>query len=123
MAKTLSFLFIFVFFTYSWVFPTQEAFAQGFFPWKQRSITAKPSCRSDRDCVLVDVNCCGCKAGGKSTAIHKSLRKSYKKNLQARCSHPQRCLAWYRCDEVKAKCQDSQCVTIMQDIWAKAEQI
>lgn len=71
------------------------------------------SCESDKDCVLVDKSCCGCQSGGKSIAIHKSLKGAHNKALKDRCEPLNVvCAAWYRCGEFQAKCKNSRCVTI-----------
>ena len=70
------------------------------------------ACQADEDCVLVDKGCCGCRAGGESIAVHKSQKNSYNIDLKKKCSARgfMACARWYRCDDFKAQCLNSQCV-------------
>ena len=70
------------------------------------------ACQIDADCVLVDTACCGCNAGGESVAIHKSQENSYNSELKTKCSGQNMCKQWYRCDNFKAQCHNSQCITV-----------
>ena len=69
-------------------------------------------CRSDRDCVLAKSGCCGCSSGGESVAVHRSQAAEYERRATKDCDLMTRCLAWYRCVELKAVCENSQCKTV-----------
>lgn len=73
-------------------------------------------CQTDSDCVLVDAGCCGCNAGGKSTAVHISRREAHNKRLLHQCPLHQMCQAAYLCNQFVAKCQNSQCVTVRETV-------
>ena len=87
-----------------------------FLAYKRLSPADRP-CQSDKDCVLVDADCCGCRDGGKSIAVHRTFQALYNLNLEKDCSPAKRCLGWYRCDKFKAKCENSQCVVISEGLY------
>ena len=71
------------------------------------------TCNTDAECVLVDETCCGCRNGGISVAIHKSLADSHNRALQNKCKAGRLfCPAWYRCEDFQAQCSHSKCVAI-----------
>ena len=77
---------------------------------------AGPICNTDADCILVDSgDCCGCSAGGREIAIHKSQEDSHYERLEERnCSQeePIYCPQVYNCGRYQARCQNSQCVAL-----------
>ena len=72
------------------------------------------SCNTANDCVLVDVDCCGCASDGEAIAVHKLQKDAHNKALSARCGNPaeRMCLRRFRCSEYEVQCQNSQCVAI-----------
>lgn len=89
--------------------PTQTA-PRDFSQTNQFSGTA---CSTDADCVLVNSDCCGCKNGGVSIAVHRSQQSSHNFQWQQRCGNYTRpCHMKYRCGQ--ARCHNSQCVMTSQ---------
>ncbi|MCY4512493.1 MAG: hypothetical protein OXB86_02250 [Bdellovibrionales bacterium] len=71
----------------------------------------KVPCAKDSDCILVNKDCCGCRAGGDSIAIHKSQESDYNNKWKEACSiQSPLCKQWYRCELFQIQCRDFQCV-------------
>ena len=73
------------------------------------------SCQMDTDCVLVKADCCSCRSGGQSVAVHKSQKEAFNRGLEKRCSIEEfrTCEDKNLCDVTyKAKCEVSICVVV-----------
>ena len=79
-----------------------------------KSNTDTKTCKSNKDCVLVNPGCCACSSGGESAAIHKNLVKSYNRKAREKCSTSVQslCPTVYLCGKFQAKCKNSRCVKV-----------
>lgn len=70
------------------------------------------SCQTDQDCIGVDDGCCGCKAGGKKTAINRKYYSHYLGQIEDSCFLA-RCPAGesthQTCGRVQSECINNIC--------------
>jgi hypothetical protein len=69
------------------------------------------SCNRDDDCMLVDINCCGCAAGGSKTCINKSFQQEWYQKLSCSSDTNMHCPEEYNCDFIftECRCIDNNC--------------
>jgi hypothetical protein len=53
---------------------------------KTAAASSTEDCRTDKDCVSVQDDCCPCSQGGKQHAIPKKQRDVYERDLKKRCA-------------------------------------
>ena len=64
------------------------------------------SCRFPKDCVLVDIDCCGCKTGGESIAVNHNYASRFA--LPPDKCKGTLCLGLFNCSPLE--CVDGECV-------------
>ncbi|GEM_PF-4033985 len=77
------------------------------------------ACSQDADCVLVQANCCSCRAGGSKTAIHRQHLDNIKKRRVEACAEimcPQVMSTVSSCMATTSKCAEGQCVPDMKHL-------
>ncbi len=50
------------------------------------AVSGAADCKVDRDCILVQDDCCPCSQGGKQRAIPKKNKAAYEKDRKKRCT-------------------------------------
>lgn len=72
------------------------------------------ACQRDSDCVLMNIRCCDCNAGGFLVAIHKSMQEEYQEKRTRYCAAQKtefQICPQVLCEKREARCYDSRCWT------------
>jgi hypothetical protein len=76
------------------------------------------SCQSNRDCISVSANCCGCNAGGGNRSINKKYKEEWLNDLKDKCQDqycPQVISDHWTCF-AKSICKENMCVLIAEKV-------
>ncbi len=67
------------------------------------------SCKTDTDCVKVQISCCACNSGGEEKCVLKSEISSYQDKL-AKCNPKILCAQYYNCKIKSCGCVKGECI-------------
>lgn len=80
-----------------------------FFPLAEIPEEKLKQCSSDDDCIKVNDGCCGCVAGGNSTAINKIYNVYWNRKVNKECREVEGCIGLYNCINDEPRCVNNKC--------------